>query len=253
VAEIFREQRSQSERDRLHVEALAEYAENSTASVFNKFDNFSKYVQQSTISRFLMRYEVFKKQLDIHGSIIELGVGRGASLMTWAHLSTMLEPVNYTREIIGFDTFTGVPQMSPEDESPHTSLARQGGFSVEDDAYEDLKRAIEIFDDARPLGHLEKIKLVKGDITETLPSFVNENPHLVVSLLHIDVDLYAAAKTGLELLFERIPKGGVILFDELNTKFYPGETLALEETLRIGELKLQRFPWSTTASYAIKE
>ncbi len=253
MADAFREQKSQSDLDREQMDMLTDYIASSSASGFNMFDNFPKYVQRSALSRFLVRYEVFKKQLDVHGSIIELGVGRGGSLMTWAQLSTMFEPVNYTREIVGFDTFEGVPAVDQNDESPHSSLVRVGGFGVEADAYEDIQRAIDVFDMTRPLNHLERVKLVKGDICETLPAFLADNPHMIISLLYIDVDLYQPTKVALELLSERLPKGGIILFDELNTKFYPGETVATAEVLGINSLKLKRFPWSTTLSYSVVE
>ena len=35
--------------------------------------------------------------------------------MTWYHLSAIYEPTNYLREIIGFDTFEGFPEISVED------------------------------------------------------------------------------------------------------------------------------------------
>jgi hypothetical protein len=50
-----------------------------------------------------------------------------------------------------------------------------------------------------------------------------------------------------------MPRGAVILFDELNNKFYPGETIATLETVGIKNLSLKRLPWATTMSYAVVE
>ena len=47
---------------------------------------------------------MFKEILNVHG-IVECGVLYGNGTMTFAHLSSILEPVNFTRKIIGFDTF----------------------------------------------------------------------------------------------------------------------------------------------------
>ena len=74
-------------------------------------------------------------------------------------------------------------------------------------------------------------ELIKGDISETLPRYLEANPHLIVGLLHLDVDLYKPTKDTIELLVERIPKGGIIFFDEPNHQDYPGETIAVMETL----------------------
>ena len=250
----FRESKLQSEKDQEQIRQIRDYISESVSDDFDKFDNFSKYVPRSALSRFLGRHEVFKLQLSVPGCILDLGVGRGASLFTWSQLSEIYEPVNYTREIIGFDTFQGISVIDDRDKNAHnadSNLLKKGGFRVEEGIYEDIQQAISIYDAGRLLGHIPKVRVVKGDINETLPDFVDENPQLLVSLLHIDVDLYRPAKIALDLLHERIPKGGVILFDELNAKNYPGETVALREALGIDALRLKRFPWSTTMSYAI--
>lgn len=253
---LFREKKLQSKKDLEQFEKLSSYIANSPGELITKFDNFPKYVQRNALSRFLARYELFKLQLDVVGSIVDVGVGRGASIMTWAQLSAMFEPVNFTREIIGFDTFEGVVAVDPKDKNQHnqdSNLLKKGGFHVETGMFEDINDAISVYDTNRYLNHIEKARLVKGDASKTLPAFLKKNPHLVISLLHLDVDLYKPTKTALSLLYKRIPKGGIIAFDELNTKMYPGETIALCETLGVNSLRIKRFPWATTLSYAVIE
>lgn len=254
---IFREKKLQSQKDIQYFERLSEYVKDSPGELITKFDNFSKYAPRSALTRFLARHDIFKMQLDVAGSIVDLGVGRGASLMTWAQLSAIYEPINFTREIIGFDTFSGVASLDKgKDINLHnhdSNLLVRGGFTVEKNMFEDIQEAIAIYDTNRNLNHIEKVRVVKGDITKTLPKFFKENPHIIISLLHLDIDIYKPTKVALDLLVERIPKGGVLLFDELNMKMYPGETVALQETLGVKSLKLKRFPWATTISYAIME
>src|SRR5262245_10302183 len=48
--------------------------------------NFAIYARRTTLKRFLAHYEMFRMTLDLPGDIVELGVFRGASLMTWANL-----------------------------------------------------------------------------------------------------------------------------------------------------------------------
>lgn len=50
-------------------------------------------------------------QLNIKGSIIECGVHQAGGVFTWAKLSSIYEPYNYHRKIIGFDTFKGFPSV----------------------------------------------------------------------------------------------------------------------------------------------
>ena len=46
--------------------------------------------------------------------------------MTWAKLSAILEPVNLTRRIYGFDTFSGFPAISEKDRSASSMHVREG-------------------------------------------------------------------------------------------------------------------------------
>ncbi len=96
------------------------------------------------------------------------------------------------------------------------------------------------------------IKLVKGDAVETIPDFLNKNPQLVVAMLYLDFDVFKPTKIALELLFKRIPKGGLIVFDELNNEMWPGETAALNEVI-LFYLSLDAI-WETVflQSYALR-
>ncbi len=64
-----------------------------------------------------------------------------------------------------------------------------------------------------------------------MPQFVAEHPHLLVSLLFLDLDLYEPTKVAIECFLPRMPKGAVIAFDELDNPMWPGETLALLESV----------------------
>ena len=84
----------------------------SNFSTEDKLKNFTKYVSRKYIARFLVQNELFKKQIGIKGSIVECGVHQGGGLLAWGKLSSIYEPHNYHREIIGFDTFHGFPSVS---------------------------------------------------------------------------------------------------------------------------------------------
>src|SRR5215469_12924085 len=94
-----------------------------------KLENFPKYVRRQHLKRFLAMYEIFKLILPVKGSIIECGVYRGFSLMTWAKLSTILEPENLTRRVYGFDTFNGFPSVSENDRAGE-GIAEPGDFQT---------------------------------------------------------------------------------------------------------------------------
>lgn len=230
--------------------SLANVFANCPDPIETKLENFPKYVRRQHLKRLLAMYEIFKLILPVKGSIIECGVYRGFSVMTWAKLSTILEPENLTRRIYGFDTFNGFPTVSSEDETS-AGLAASGDFQAA--SYEELLELIRVYDRDRFLGHLPKVELIRGDAITTIPEFLQWNTHLLVSLLFLDFDLYEPTKIALEQFVPRMPKGAVIAFDELDNPIWPGETKALLDILPVNQLRLQRLEWDPYIGYAILE
>ncbi len=216
-----------------------------------KMKNFPMFTPRQDISKYLARYEVYKQIVNVHGSIIECGCLFGGGLIWMAQLSAIFEPVNTSRKIIGFDTFDGIPDMAVADKGSKSHEAQEGGFRI--DSYSTILEAARLFDGNRPIGHIPKIELVRGDACETIPKYINDNPALVVALLILDFDIYEPTKVALKHLATRMPCGAAIIFDQVGNANWPGETQAVLEwvsTLR-KPLKLQRFPWTSTMSFCV--
>lgn len=214
-----------------------------------KMENFPKYVRRQNITRFLALYEIFKKALPIKGSIVECGVNHGFGTMSWAKFSAILEPVNLTRRIYGFDTFEGFPGVSEKDMSSNSNHVKEGDLAA--DVYDELEQLVEVYDSTRFIGHVNKVQLVKGDALETIPKFISDNPHLLVSLLFLDFDLYEPTKVAIEHFLPRMPKGAVLAFDELDNPLWPGETLAMLETHAKRPLRIERLDFDPYIGFAI--
>jgi hypothetical protein len=228
--------------------ANAEIFARSPETIEQRLEQFPKYVRRQHLKRFLALYELFKLALPVKGSVIECGVFRGFGLMSWAKLSTILEPEDLTRRIYGFDSFSGFPQIGTEDRSNH---AEPQPGELQADSYAELQALIAEYDRDRFLGHIDKVHLIRGDVMETIPRFLDEHPHLVVSLLFLDFDLFAPTRLALETFLPRMPRGAVLAFDELDNPRWPGETLALADQLGIGRLRLQRLAWDPYISWAV--
>jgi hypothetical protein len=227
---------------------IARIFEGSPDELSVRLANFPRYARRAQVTRFAALYELFKLALPVKGSIVECGVLRGFSLMTFAQLSAALEPNNLTRRMYGFDTFNGFPSVSELD-CPQQTGATAGDLAA--DSYEELSKLIEVYDDDRFLGHITKVKLIRGDVTETIPTFLAENQHLVVSMLFLDMDLYEPTVVALRQFLPRMPKGSILAFDELDNPIWPGETLAVCRELGLGKLELRRFDFDPYVAYAV--
>ena len=242
-----------TERDKKYKEQMEEHLGRLAQGVPLSYilNNFAKYVKRQELGRLLARHQLFQKIADIQGCIVEGGVYAGQGLMTWAQLSAILEPVGGVfRHIYGFDTFAGFPGVHKKDLQGSSDLDWRRG-DVKDESFEELNRCIELYDMNRFLDQIPRVTLVKGDFMKTAPKFLKDNPHVLVSMLYLDFDIYEPTKLALELFLPRMPKGSILAFDEINHPFWPGETLALLEMMDLRSIRIQKFPYEVNMSYIV--
>ena len=175
--------------------------------------------------KFLFQIEVFKRIKGVTGSIVECGVGAGITFIGWAQLQRFTDNANLCRRLIGFDTFKGFPSTSDKDRSEYHD-PKAGDLTFDVTAKEIAELATHYMNTSY-VREPPRVELVVGDIMETVPKYIEANQHTVVSLLHIDVDLYEPTMCALEHFVPLMPKGAIVLFDELNMTRWPGETRAM--------------------------
>lgn len=164
---------------------------------------------RQTIAKTLALSEVITRTEGVAGSIVQCGVYYGNVLMTYANLAVNHEPYNYNCRIFGFDTFAGNVGHNPEKDG--ADVARQNGYYNAHGAYESVQKAIEFFDRDRPIGHLPKVTLIKGDITEKAEPFLEEHDNLCIRILHTSMVLYEPTMHALRTFAPRVAQGGMII------------------------------------------
>jgi len=213
-------------------------------------NNFALFSNRQSLSRFLYYNEIYKLILKKPGSIIEFGVQYGSTLSFLLKLRGIYEPFNHTRKIFGFDTFKGFSKSFNKEEKKIGF--KEGDYGVSLKNYDKfLEKVILNQESNSPIGHIKKFQLIKGDVIKTFPKFLQENKHLLLSLVIFDMDLYKPTISVLKKIKPRLYKGTVIVFDELNCDFCPGETQAVLKTLGFNNLKLKNFHGQSYSSYAI--
>lgn len=232
---------------------LGQEIERSGLSLLDKFNNFARFSRRQVIANFLNRYEVYKQIISIHGSIVECGVNLGQGLFSWYHFSSIFEPYNHSRRVIGFDSFGGFTNTTEQDKGGIYTHNQDWSEFSKKQSLEELISIGKVHDQNRVLRHIQKLDLVKGDATKTIPEFANKNPHLIVALLHLDFDVYPPTKAALTHLLPRMPKGAVVAFDELNDPNGPGETIAYLEELDIKRFTLKRNNFDSNLCYLVLE
>lgn len=210
---------------------------------FEYENGFYATAHPSRFSKLITHLEFFKQTSTVRGEIVELGVFKGNSFFRWIKFRNLLENTN-SRKIIGFDSFGDFPEaVYPGDKNKRDAFVSEtkGGKSI---SFEDIQTLL-------VQQQLEKnVELIKGDILTTLPQYINTNPHLKISLLHIDVDLYEPTKLALELLFPHVTKGGIIVLDDYGA--FAGANKAVDDYFN-GNVVIKKLPYSHAIAYVVKE
>jgi len=207
----------------------------------NAYYWFSPY---NRIAKQISQWEIYHKIVNIPGDIIELGVLKGASLIRWATFREMLEN-SYSRKIIGFDAFGEFPIHNNADADDRKFIS---------DHYEYAGNGLDIDTLTQVLGNkcFKNIELRKGDVFETIPKYLENNPHTKISLLHLDMDTYHPTAFALDKLWNRISSGGVVVIDDYNS--IAGATNAVDEFIvkRNLKIELKKASYYSVPSYILK-
>lgn len=215
-----------------------------TSKEFDYENGFYLTSQPYRLGNILTHYELYKKIIELPGDVIELGVFKGGSLLQFCTFRELLENER-SRKIVGFDVFGKFPSAAKVESDTVFVENWNKQFNNEFLTKQDIEQSL----DHKKFGNVE---LVEGNIMETVDEYLKRNPHTRIALLHIDTDVYEPAKFGLEKLFDRVVKGGIIVFDDYAT--VEGETLAIEEFFKNYDYEISKFRFShTKPSYIIKK
>lgn len=207
------------------------------------------FLRRQSISRLLYLDELYRQIVDVPGVICEFGVQWGSTLSTLVNLRGIHEPYNVSREIYGFDTFTGFATVHDKDGGRSAS----GDYAVAEGYSGTLREVLDVHERQSPVSHIRRTHLVKGDVQETLPQWLAQNPHAIIAMAIFDMDVYAPTRAAIEAVLPRLTKRSLLVFDELTARYFPGEAQAVMEVLELNKLTLHRHPhqpycaWATLA------
>jgi hypothetical protein len=198
----------------------------------------------STLKRY---FELIYRTRDTQGDIAEFGVATGKSIITTSLISRKL---GTNKRIFGFDTFTGFPGFSENDNfNLFDELFRQG--EITENHFRRVQKnreyistrgattnpknisnsgnfantSLELVNSKVQHFKLAKsVNLIQGDFTKNLESKISD---LSFSLILIDSDLFESYDKTLPIIWERLSPGGYIYLDEYYSLKFPGPRIAV--------------------------
>ncbi len=135
----------------------------------------------------------------LEGDFAECGIYKGGT----AYLISLIlkDNSNHQKTLHLFDTFSGMPKSANEDKSHH----KEGDY--DDTSVEAVKDF---------LSDYSFVEFHPGLIPDTFEAVTNKK----FAFVHIDVDIYQSIKDCCEFFYERMTKGGIMIFDDYGFQGY---------------------------------
>ena len=198
---------------------MAHYAPGDAAGVYEAENHFYLRGHPSRLAKLLAHYELYKRLDGVPGAVVELGVYKGASLVRFATFRSVLENED-SRPIIGFDAFGAFPRGEVEGEADRAFIDRFEAAGGDGIGRADLEAVLA----DKAFGN---VRLIEGNVFDTIPRFLDEAPATRIALLHLDMDVYEPTAFALDRLLPLMANGGIVAFDDYG--LVEGATRAAEE------------------------
>lgn len=206
---------------------------------FEYENNFYLTAPINRVSKFATHLELFRRVSGISGNIVECGVFKGASLSRLIKFRALFENP-FSKKIIAFDTFGKFPlaRYAPDVQNREKFIREAGNRSISKERFISVLKRLNLY---------ENIEFIKGNILDTIPEYKSKNPHLKISLLHIDVDLYEATAVCLKELYPLVVKGGIVILDDYGA--FAGANKAIDDFFAKRKVRINKLPYANEISF----
>ena len=177
--------------------------------------------------RFWLEKSVSFVKQRVPGEFVECGVKQGSTAII---ISRAMGKRGYL-----FDTWKGFPHYSEIDAPSDSRKKRLNRRLKGKDTWKDCRRNL------KRQGVFNDVDLIRGDICETVPKFIEEHPNLAISFLHIDTDLHDPAKVAFDHFGKLLPIGGGIMIHDYEDKHWAGIKIAVDNFIKEQEGRFQFF------------
>lgn len=211
------------------------------ADLYEAENTFYLRTGNGRLGKFLAHYELYKRIIGMPGAVAEFGVYKGASLMRFLAFRDLLENET-SRPVVGFDAFGRFPVAEAETTDGRSFIERfenAGGLGI-------TRAGLE---EAIAKKNMRNCTLVEGNVFETLPAFLEKRPEFRIALLHLDMDVYEPTRFALDLLHERMVRGGLVVFDDYGA--VGGATEVADKFARDNGLTLQKLPFYSVPAFFV--
>lgn len=222
---------------------------NTSQELYDSFNNLMFSNDTKVLGKFVAKVNLFNMVKDVPGDIVECGVFKGSGILGWLKIKKILDP-NSFKKVIGFDFFDTdslINSLDGDDKYKMGKLFKTRSFKHENNFKDMLHN--KILDCGFSSGDFE---LIEGDVMNSTYDFVSKRPGAKISLLYIDLDLEKPTYAVLSALWDRVSKGGIVVFDEYAYHQW-SESIGVDKFFVDKDVRIKNLNFNAPTAYIIKE
>lgn len=221
---------------------------NTSQEIYDAFNNLIFSPDTKVLAKLISKVNILNQVQDIPGDIVECGVFKGSGMLSWLKLKKILYPSSF-KKVIGFDFFDTdslIKSLEGDDLYKMKQLFDTRNFKHDEDFRTLLSEKI------KTCGFNESdFELIEGDIGHTAFDFVAQRPGFKISILYLDMDLNIPTLNALTAFWDRVSKGGMVVFDEYAYHQW-SETIGVDKFFENKNIQIKSLNYSAPTAYVIK-
>jgi hypothetical protein len=174
--------------------------------IYDSYNNIMFSSDTFVFNKMVKRIEIYNIIKDLPGDILEFGVFKGAGIALFLKLKAMYEP-NSSMKVIGFDYFDPDMLFSKLDGLNNSNMNLViNRVNKTDLSLDSVDSKLSIY--------ANNYTLIKGDAVVKSNEYDKNNPGARIKMLYMDLDVGEPTYHILRTLWNKVVKGGIIVFDE---------------------------------------
>jgi hypothetical protein len=182
--------------------------------------------------------ELYRKVSQLEGSVVKCGVTE-EGIKQFAML-TKLMGVNTIQNVIAFE-------RTP---TPGRVTNTKKGFSNPEATIQTRLHQEQFLKKACRKETINDIDFITGNLNDSIPNYVMENPEMKIAYLTIDFDEYESTLTSLQFFYPRLVHGGLLILDNYYKKEKDYE--AVTDYFKYVDHKIYNFSVNMGPDYLIR-
>ena len=157
--------------------------------------------------KLIAHYELYNKVSHLEGCVVKCGIAAEEGFIRFAMLRNLIT-AQPNQKVIAFEKFSKSLYLTNiEDNSELKYQVKRAPIDIDRIQQKLFKKGIN-----------RKIEFIPGNIGDSIPEYLMENPEMKISYLNIDFDDYENALTTLQFFYPRLVHGGILIFDNYYKK-----------------------------------